>query len=847
MVSNPNSAFRMLSDAPSSQAVLKLANGIGYMAFPVQEHPVPNPSGLVWDPDFRELARQYFLEALTEASMRLSNGYGMKVTDPSRLLGWIGDNNNMPLLRDFFTPDLPAMEPTWARLLHLSAELGSNNAFQTLVEIALATSNEKWIRQNFQSLVRSMSSIGYEKTKGIIRRLPLDVSIRQGIPSLATWWGGDIRIILEFDWPRVCFKDRETIYNNLIWHTHVRGPSHAERLVHALSMAGLDFDYYYPIDGLGGSYGHDNSYDTDFFHLLDVLWLCRKYDIYEVIVPLSKQAKTRITVAGSIIAAHEGTESLLLYLHSRPAPMQDCHRKILLEAAFSLAAKLGDVAAIQSFAEVHVDANARALLSKFECSRSGLHPLIRASQAKHFNVVRMLVEMGSELTSDDILFNPLAAAVWSPEPLSDTKRLEKVNIVRYFLSKNLSHLYGVDAMVEAAVPSHRYSPDPFLRSASISSRLVPDDFVLDEEVIDLLIEAGIIPDEIQREGKSLLHFAIDRHCDLRTVELLIRRGAQIQPLPCPEDGKTMLHSAVGSLSKDREKIVKLLLQSGADCTMEYGGHTILESVLSVDGEGRKRSSLQLFSLLLASGAQLNGPAERLLKVRDCWAPVATRLLSLGAPDALIYQTIQAGADIDSPGSKYSGSDNEYTPLQCAITKGRLDIARHLLTRGVDINAPAVGLGGTALQTACNPAYGVEVTLGLIRFLLDNGADINALGASHGLCNTALQSAVRRGSMGAFCLLLDAGANIFGTADFSKPELSALSTAARLGRLDMLVMMLKRLSGSKNHVRDQYANAMRVAENFDYFEAAKIVRSFAREQGFDNLCYRGMQMASRIAT
>ncbi|KAJ3564684.1 hypothetical protein NPX13_g7759 [Xylaria arbuscula] len=481
----------------------------------------------------------------------------------------------------------------------------------------------------------------------------------------------------------------------------------------------------------------------------DAVWLQGNYAMYQAIISQNEYTRTNITIAGSIIAALEGTEQLQLYLHSRP---NTCitDRRLLLETAFSLAAGNGHAAAVRSLSEIGVDPNTRVLLSKAKGWEVDWHPLMRAASAKDLTIVRMLVEMGSGLGLATELLNPLAAAVWTPEQLTQKKRASRLEIMNYLLRRGVPPQKRTEAMIKAVIPPH--TPDG--------------------EVIDTLLTAGQVINEIIEDGKSILHFAIDKNCSLGTVEILVSRGAQIHSRPCIQDGRTMVHSAAASCSKDRRKIIEFLLGSGADCGTEHGGSTVLESVLSVD-EWRQDEpdNLQVVSMLLSRGARINGPEVRLPNTSSRRTPLVVGLLRNNAPDALIIQTIEAGADISLPDTEHDDGD---TPLVTAIGRGRLDIARQLIYRGADVNAISPRSNQGALHAACDPSH-ADVSLGFIQYLLDNDADINATNRQ-GL--TALECAIIRGSMGAFCLLLDAGAAISGPTDIYKIiSDNALATAA----------------------------------------------------------------------
>ncbi|KAI0858196.1 ankyrin [Xylaria cubensis] len=833
MISKPDSVVHWLAHAPSSQLILAFRqhDGVEYVAFHGQESYIADPFNFTWDSAFRIPAQRHFLRVLSQHVMIFANNQKTEVTDYKRLLSWIGDDANKSVLKSFFTQDLIAMVATWAQLICLSTALESSETFRTLVEIGFTTHDGEWIQQHVVILVESTTKLGSKRVGKIARRLLSNEHVRvqarkraafhcQGLANRGQL---DFEMISEFNLAKVAFPAK-AICHLFLRSTQSPNPvENSRRLFNLLRMAGYDFDrcisdYCFiknilqQLNILPRGLYSEVGFLLDLFCELDYLWFIAGHDIYEAIISHSTRFKTRMTIVGLTVAARGGIEQLSLYLNSRPA--WDHKRQIFLELAFSIAAGLGDVAALRSFVEARIDPNAHMLLSKIDSTQADWHPLMRALTGEQWEVVPILVEMGVELRSEIKFFNPLSAAIWMM-PLSNSKRLGQLEIIRYFIDKDLVNVYGADAMIKAVVP-------PYIEG----DEKVIDAFIPDEEVVDMLLEAGIEIDKIMKNGKDILHFAIERSCNLETVELLVSRGSRIHSQPCPEDGKTMLHSAAASSSKDRQKIMELLVCSGADCTTEWGGPTILESALRITSKEPTENelSLQVFSFLLDRGAQLNGPEDRLPGAKNSYAPILTLLLRREAPDALIYKTVQAGADLNSAGLCYN--HGLFTPLQYAIYRGHQAVARHLITQGADINAPAAGLfGQTALQAACDPYQRVEPSLGLIQFLLGKGADINAPGAELGA--TALQCAIRNGSMGAFCLLLDAGAKIFATnASWIKSH-NALYTAATYGRLDMVDMILKKLARSDNQVMRLCDNAGRIAKKWGHFAIVKMLDKFVR--------------------
>lgn len=203
-----------------------------------------------------------------------------------------------------------------------------------------------------------------------------------------------------------------------------------------------------------------------------------------------------------------------------------------------------------------------------------------------------------------------------------------------------------------------------------------------------------------------------------------------------------------------------------------------------------------------------------------------RLLIHDASHALICQSIEAGADIHTP-ETYSRA--LYTPFQFAVLKGRLDIAQELLSRGADIETPGFYDRHAVLRAACHGFGENGVSLSFIPFLLENGAKINARGR---LDKTALQCAVKRGSIDLFCFLLDAGANFHATTYQSyglRCRLcSVLDEAAWWGRLDMVDILIRK--GAQSAIQDKgpYSGAIELARERGYLTIVEVLTKFPEQ-------------------
>ncbi|KAI1746732.1 ankyrin [Xylaria castorea] len=792
MLSNPSSTAHWLPEVPSSQLVYMFRQiiEIGPSALRHREHYEIDAFNFPWSsththritptPYLRQglcnvslhvnsitQDQLYSMEALSKLCTILANGDQLEIADTREMLAWIAMDANKQTLKVFFALDLPAVAASWTQLIRLARQSKSGDAFRTLVEIGFEIHNGEWIEQHITDLIKTMVMLGSKRVGNLARRL-LSVKLPRPVLSsdINSWlWDVikllDVELLSTFLDAGFKFRDQKftkyeaRMYRDSFYST---APSQRQQLIALVENAGFDFDQSpslsWAIDNVyrGFNFNDDsffrhNSSDTS-WSFLDELWWSGDYEFYESVTFNKEKTKAQITVSGLIIAASSGIEQLRLYLDSKSIE-EHAGRKLLLETALSLAAGLGKISAIRSFGEAKVDPNARVLLLHNKGFELDWHPLMRAAGGKHLGAVRLLVELGTEINLNIVGFNPLSAAVWNsePRPLLGTGRLAQLETVRYFLGGNLPRAYVVDAMIKAVTLPYRsidqddYGPP------------LPDS-ALDEEIIDMLLEAGIRFDEITVRGKDVLHHIINQGCNLNAVNFLLSRGAQIPSGSCPGEMETMLHSAVASLSKDSQLIVQLLLRNGASCAEEWDGSIIFESALPDqedypdDSEGTRR--LQLFSFLLEKGAQVNGPE------------ILAHLLHYNAPDDLIYRTIQAGADVNP--SLSTAIIIKYLPLQLAALRGRLDVARRLVDRGADINAPAaIFRGRTALQAACNPDGGREIHMGLIQYLINNGADINAPAALYYGC-TALQAACnldggREIHMGLIQYLINNGASI----------------------------------------------------------------------------------------
>ncbi|KAF4630479.1 hypothetical protein G7Y89_g7654 [Cudoniella acicularis] len=270
------------------------------------------------------------------------------------------------------------------------------------------------------------------------------------------------------------------------------------------------------------------------------------------------------------------------------------------------------------------------------------------------------------------------------------------------------------------------------------------------EAIALLLDYGAPINDI---GESLSPF--QAAASLRTIDLaqyLLDRGADVNTQAWGHGGRTALQAACETSVSD--------------------GVTALEAVLTYSVEGAVKE--KLFKLLLDNGAEVCYANGRIGK------GILHKIVQQGLKD-LIEIALDAGADIN----KMSSGKEGRTPLQLAAELGRLDIVQMLVVHDALVNAsPAHQYGRTALQAAASRS---SPNMELLRFLVDNEADVNApAGVRGGI--TAIQGASIAGNIPVIQFLLAKGADINGRPALRDGR-TAIEGAAEHGRLDTVQLLL----------------------------------------------------------
>lgn len=203
--------------------------------------------------------------------------------------------------------------------------------------------------------------------------------------------------------------------------------------------------------------------------------------------------------------------------------------------------------------------------------------------------------------------------------------------------------------------------------------------------------------------------------------------------------------------------------------------------------------------------------------------VLPTLIRLGDSPELVQTLLEAGMDIHAYSGEIGSTQQSYSPIQAAASRGDTALVEQLLHKGADINQRAYHyFGRTALQAACEwDAHSIAHKIKIIRYLLEKGAEVNAPPARIGGL-TALQIAARNGNMEVALLLVQAGANPNARPD-QYFELCALEGAAQLGRLDMVQFLLN--VGALSHFRGEtgYDGAIELAKTMGHYTIIDLIR------------------------
>ncbi|CAG2105105.1 unnamed protein product, partial [Medioppia subpectinata] len=306
-----------------------------------------------------------------------------------------------------------------------------------------------------------------------------------------------------------------------------------------------------------------------------------------------------------------------------------------------------------------------------------------------------------------------------------------------------------------------------------------------EEVVKLLLKSGANVEDHNENGHTpLMEAASAGHVNVATI--LVEHGASINT----HSNEYKESALTLACYKGHLEMVRFLLEAGADQEHKTDEmHTALMEA-SMDGH------VEVARLLLDSGAQVNMPAD------SFESPLT--LAACGGHVELAMLLLERGANIEEV------NDEGYTPLMEAAREGHEEMVALLLSQGADINAQTEETQETALTLACCGGFldvadflikaGADIEAGantplmeaaqeghldLVRHLINCGSNVNATTSSG---DTALMYGCENGHTDVAELLLQAGANLEHEAEGGR---TSLMKAARAGHLCTVQFLLNR--------------------------------------------------------
>ncbi|KAJ4865469.1 ankyrin repeats (many copies) domain-containing protein [Trichoderma breve] len=329
------------------------------------------------------------------------------------------------------------------------------------------------------------------------------------------------------------------------------------------------------------------------------------------------------------------------------------------------------------------------------------------------------------------------------------------------------------------------------------------------EQLQFLLESGANINMQNKHGGTALHKAI-MHGHDANVDLLLRRGADVNVLANDGTPLQIACSTRLSYSSDRMTLrkvplyVKRLLQCNADPNLRNGdGITALE--IACDNEvlfPNYRVAMEIIQLLVENGTIEEGTIIQGFVVneddRDDWDWMQEGQWGEGRPVRksaveVLKLLLENGARIDEPPA-----------LHTACIWRDKERVRWLLDQGADVNAKSDSHGTPLHAVLTHTIYGGQVTpffggafssnqeiseetVPIIQLLINEGAQVNQVGGEHG---TALQAACYNDALNLEVVrcLLEHGADV--NAKGEEYETALIATCATRREVDLVRLLLE---------------------------------------------------------
>lgn len=393
-------------------------------------------------------------------------------------------------------------------------------------------------------------------------------------------------------------------------------------------------------------------------------------------------------------------------------------------------------------------------------------PLMEAASAGHVGIVKLLLSHGAHVNAKTPQGNT---------PLMYACAGGHIDVVKLLIENNANvedhNANGHTPLMEAASAGHVAVAKILVENgASINSH--SDEFKESAltlacykghlEMVRFLLEAGADQEHKTEEmHTALMEASMDGHVEV--ARLLLDSGAQVNMPADSFESPLTLASCGGHV-----ELAMLLLERGANIEeVNDEGYTPLM-------EAAREGQEEMVALLLSQGADINSQTE---ETQETALTLACCSNSLEVAEFLI----KAGADIERGAN---------TPLMEASQEGHLELVKHLIGAGANVNATTAS-GETALMYACENGH-----TNVAEILLDAGADLEHEAEAG---RTGLMKAARAGHLSTVQFLVSRGGNINKVT--SNNDHTPLSLACAGGHINVVEYLLSQGADPTQRLKD----------------------------------------------